>query len=419
MTRELRIRKWLPLAGAVLIYLAMCWALGVGTAGPEEDETLSYDGAARLALGQANPPCRPATSFPFLHHCWPLMVAPYVGAPKDYFLLPAFLVFGAHVAIARMGVAVLGAVGIAGVFLFLGKTRDRTTAIIAAYVLAIHPSYIDLPLFDRGNIACSLAVLGLSLALLSAVSAKRFFALGFVIGLGVWARMNFSWIAASALVAVLLTYRRDVFRLARYLPALAAGMLVGVLPALAYLRGHARDLMSFVQLASGQLGFRTRLGLSFASLRDVLFADMEQRTLWGGDMVPAWQSWLALGVALAALLWCFLAVRTRVAVALAITTSCLAVFYLTSRLPVAEHHLVILVPLVVMVVAIAASDLLRRNAATKGLAAAFLALYAIGRAALRPAGSRRFASDPRARRMVRGHLRSRATDRAAGPASFI
>jgi hypothetical protein len=81
---------------------------------------------------------------------------------------------------------------------------------------------------------------------------------------------------------------------------------------------------------------------------------------------------------LAALLWCFLAVRTRVAIALATSTACLAVFYLTTRLPVAQHHLVIFAPLAAMVVAVAAADLLRRNTAVKGAAIAFLALYAFG-----------------------------------------
>ncbi len=377
-----RIRKWIPLAGAVLIYLAMAWALAVGTAGPEADEALAYDGAARLALGHADLPCRPGISFRFLHHCWPLTVTPYIGAPKDYFLLPAFLVFGAHAGVARMGAAVLAAIGIAGVFLFLSAARDRTTAVIAAYLLAIHPSYIDLSTFDRGVVAFEFGVLGASLVVLSMLANKvswgRFLALGFLVGFGVWARLNYSWLVVSAFAGALIAWRRELFRLRRYAPVFLLGAIVGVWPVVAYLRKHMHDLLAYMNVAPPRVGFAPHLAYTFTLLRDVLFADMQHRVIWGGDMVPSWQSWLAVSIATLALLWCFIGVRTRVAVALAVTTACLAVFYLTTRLPVAEHHLVIFVPLVAMVVAVAASDLLRRNAAARGLAALVLALFAFG-----------------------------------------
>ncbi len=380
--QESRIRKWLPLVGAVLIYLAICWALAVGTAGPEADEVLSYDGAARLALGQANLPCRSGISFRFLHRCWPLTVTPYIGAPKDYFLLPAFLVFGAHAGVARMGAAVLAAIGIAGVFLFLSEARDRTTAIIAAYLLAIHPSYIDLSTFDRGVVAFEFGVLGASLIVLSMVAKKvswvRFLALGFLVGFGVWARLNYSWLVVSAFAGALIAYRRELFRLRRYAPVFLLGAIVGVWPVVAYLRKHLHDLLAYMNVAPPRVGFGLHLADTFTRLRDVLFADMQHRIIWGGDMVPSWQSWLAVTIATLALLWCFIGVRTRIAVALTVTTACLAVFYLTTRLRVAEHHLVIFVPLVAMVVGVVVSDLLRRGPAARGLAALVLSLFAFG-----------------------------------------
>src|SRR5581483_10916074 len=124
--------------------------MGVGTAGPQFDEVVSFRAAAKLVWGMAQPPCN-AESFALAHRCWPVMMATYVGATKDYLLLPIFAAGGVHLGLARMSAAALAAIGICGVWSFLLAFHGWRAAGIAALLLAVNPSYIDLPLFDNGN----------------------------------------------------------------------------------------------------------------------------------------------------------------------------------------------------------------------------------------------------------------------------
>src|SRR5579884_54820 len=150
--RDSHLSTVAPLAAALILYFTLACMLGLGTAGLEFDEAVSFRGAAHLVFGDVRAPCPAATTITFRHRCLPLMLAPYVGTAKDYFLLPAFLIAGVHTEIARLGAAALAGTAIVGVWVFLRAIGLRLAAALAALALAIHPSFIDLPLFDAGNI---------------------------------------------------------------------------------------------------------------------------------------------------------------------------------------------------------------------------------------------------------------------------
>ncbi len=361
----LNSRLWSPAAllFCLALHLALSWSLAVHTAGLEYDEAISFHGAARIAGGIHTAACESGMSFQFARRCWPLMVAPYVGAPKDYFLMPMLGLTGMRVGVARMGAALLGAIGIVGVWMFLGQVSGRTAAVAGALLLSVHPSYIDLPLFDQGNIAFSLGILGAILmtvaALMRRVSPGRVFLLGLWLGLGVWGRLNFSWFAASGAIAWLLVYRRDAVREWRNLPALLTGVLLGVSPLLFYLRHHLRLLREFMAAASTRASVASRAHETLLYLRNALLSDGEHRAIWGGAPVSPPAATLVALVAAAALVWCAFAVRSKAVRVVAACSTILLIAYATSKLPVAEHHLVIFVPMAAMLVAMASVDVAR------------------------------------------------------------
>jgi len=347
------------LVAALLLYFAFCWAMGVGTAGPQFDEVVSFRAAAKLAWGAAAPPCN-AESLLLANRCFPLMMATYVGATKDYLLLPVFAIAGVHLGLARMSAAVLAAIGIFGVWRFLLAFSGPRAAAAGALILAVNPSYIDMPLFDNGNIAVSLAFAGLLFvcAARRRISFWSSFVIGLIAGLGTWARLNFLWLVIAAAVAAVLVYRR---RSLRSLPAIAAGFAAGVLPLLFYLASRANDLLSVVRQFSGAMPVSARLSYLAFILQEVLFAAGEHRGIWNGAPAPLWLTRTIATLAAAALLWSLFLLRGREVRALAITVAVLLAYFAWTDLPLAEHHLVILVLLVAPLVAASAADIARRH----------------------------------------------------------
>lgn len=373
--------QWLPLGFAVAVYLVFCWLQGIQTAGLQFDEAISYRGASVVLTGNLEA-CGWDGFVSFAGRCWPVMLSEYVGTPKDYLLLPAFAMLGVRTGVARLGAALLAALGIVGVWFFLREIHSPAAAAAGALILAVHPSYISLPLFDNGNIAFSFGVMGLTLVvgstLMRGVSRFRVLLLGLLTGLGVWARLNFVWFLASALVAVVLVYRRDLLRAVRHLPAFAVGAVIGVLPALLYLSNHVSELLAFMKAAAVDIGLAKKLGYFLSLLADVSFAGIEHRTVWGGMRVPVWEGEAALALIVASLVWCAAVVRTRVVRCLCIGNVAIALFYAFSKLPIAEHHLVGLLPFEILLVAVSAADLWRRYGLARVALGAGALLYGVG-----------------------------------------
>ena len=376
-----RPKPRLALILALIIYLGFSWAMGVHTAGPQFDEIVSFRGAANSVWGTLRPPC-PVESFAFAHRCWPLMVAWYVGAPKDYVFLPTFALLGVKTSIARMGAAILACIGICGVWVFLRAACGWRAAAIGCVLLAINPSYLDMPLFDNGNIAFSLAAAGMLLACLGlmhrGISARLMFVTGLAAGLGTWARLNFAWLPVVGLLAAAVVYRRDILRIARFVPALAAGALCGAIPLLYYVKQNSQELFAFVRKSSVAMDFHSRLTYLLTLLRDVFFAAGEHRTIWGGAATPYWVSLTAALTVLVAAVWTAIFVRARALRALALAALLVAGYFVYTRLPLAQHHLVILVLLAAPLVAAAGVDVARRSRYGGFALAAFALAYCFG-----------------------------------------
>jgi hypothetical protein len=354
------LKHYLTPFSLLLTYLVICLAFAVGTAGLEDDEAVSFRQSAALA-DHAPMQCLGSYDIRFSRVCLPVMVAPYVGAPKDYVLLPLFAIAGFHVGLARMGAALLAACGIFGAWFFMNRFFGRPAAAITAGFLALNPSYIDLPVFDQGNIAFSLGILGLLLVAIARVvdrpSHARFFVLGLLIGLGIWGRLNFAWLVLAAGVAVVAVFRLELLSILRYLPSLLVGSLVGVALLVRFLLRRAQDLRSFMEASAVHQTFAHTLHSIFFSLWDVMLASMEHRvTIWRADPIPAGLSTVMLAVSAIAVGWCLFR-RSKAALAIAVTTIALLLEYLGSRLPVASHHMVIFVPLAGLALGIAVSDL--------------------------------------------------------------
>src|SRR5271169_4153680 len=115
-----RLKHFLPPLALIFTYLVICFAFAVGTAGLEDDEAVSFRQSAALAQ-HAPMQCLGSYDFRVGHICLPVMLAPYVGASKDYVLLPLFLIHGFHVGVARMGAALLAACGIFGAWFFMNR----------------------------------------------------------------------------------------------------------------------------------------------------------------------------------------------------------------------------------------------------------------------------------------------------------
>ena len=354
------LKHYLVPFSLILTYLIICFAFGVGTAGLEDDEAVSFRQSAALA-DHARMQCLGSYDIRFGRACLPVMLAPYVGAAKDYVLLPLFEIAGVHVGVARMGAALLAACGIFGAWFFMNRFFGAVAAAITAGFLAVNPSYIDLPLFDQGNIAFSLGIFGLLLVAVTRVvdrpSHARFFVLGLLIGLAIWGRLNFAWLVFAAGAAVTVVFRFSLTRMLRYLPSLVAGSLVGGALLVKFLLRRSQDLRSFMEASSAPQTFSQTLHSVLFSLWDVTLASMEHRAaIWHAGPIPAGLSTIMLAISATAVAWCLLS-RSKPAAVIGVTVIALLLEFLVSRLPVASHHMVIFVPLLGLALGIAVSDL--------------------------------------------------------------
>jgi hypothetical protein len=101
---------------------------------------------------------------------------------------------------------------------------------------------------------------------------------------------------------------------------------------------------------------------------DTLISDGEHRGMWSGPPLPQWQLWLFPCLGAAAILVCLIGSRKiearqrSFARAVAITFLATGASLLFSRLPIAERHLIVLLPLAALMV-ITACSILRAYAA--------------------------------------------------------
>ncbi|HKD18496.1 MAG TPA: hypothetical protein VKG23_11575 [Thermoanaerobaculia bacterium] len=368
----------------LLVYAVLAGRrIGAGV-GYQMDEALYVESAVYMLRGSGEPP--------FVHEAgawiaaggrrWPLMIIPYVGAAKAYVALPLFAAFGIGAETARATGALLGALGISGLTVLVGSMAGWLAALVTGLLLAIHPSYLDLTVFDHGGSAVWMGAMGLLAFALTVHfrrrSAATAFLVGLAAGLGVWGRANFVWLLAAALLAAVVVSGRRGFPTAREVLSALAGALAGAAPLLVYeLRSRAGTLHA--ASAMRQPFSAGRPGARLGGMAELMVSSRQLRAIWGGPGTQAWE--IALGAALLVLVAVALVARipgsdpsvSSVRRAFALATLALTAILVLSGLPVGQHHMLAVLPLALASVTILGVELGRRS---KGAAVVFIGLAA-------------------------------------------
>lgn len=361
----------LSLIVPLALYIGLAARLVMARVGYEMDEALYVESAVYMLRGSGTPPFvhEAASWIQVFGRRWPLMIIPYVGAAKAYVALPLFGILGIGTEVARLSGVLLGGLGIAGLVTLIGTQVSPAAGLIAGVFLGIHPSYLDLTIFDNGGVAVWMAAMGLAALALTNYLRRRStlcaLLLGIAAGLGIWARVNFLWLLTSVIVAALVVFGRRAVPPKRHLVALVAGGLLGSLPLILYevasKLGTLRFISSTRQPLSGHL-----IAQRLRALAEVMISDREQRVIWGGPPVTSWEIGVGaglLGLVLLALLAPIGSGHPAISQwrrAFALSAVLLAAILLTSRLHIQQHHLVAVLPLVFAGLAILSVEAARR-----------------------------------------------------------
>ncbi len=183
--------------------LIACWSLG--RPGLEYDEVLFANGA----LGHLDST--------FSEYSWgapgidiPLMLTPYIGAVKAWMYKPIFKLLPTTAITVRLPVVLLGMATLIATYLFVLRLLGKTVALVAVAVLATDPSYIFHIRLDWGPVAIMMftKLASLYLFLLFARNRRVIFlaSAAFLLGLGMYDKANFIWFMAALPVAAAATW---------------------------------------------------------------------------------------------------------------------------------------------------------------------------------------------------------------------
>jgi 4-amino-4-deoxy-L-arabinose transferase-like glycosyltransferase len=379
------LRRVWPIASVFGIYCFWGILLIAQKPGLQYDEAMLIAGAVHMehSAGIFDLNRTPdAWTCPF-GHCIPLMTAYYVGSLKEYAALPVFALFGPRAPFVRLVSLLLAAIGIWGIYILVAEWFGRWTATIATFLVAINPAFVSLTVFDNGALSAMIAALGVTCACLAIYGRRktfwRAFALGAAMGLGLWARANFAWILIAGGVAALIVFRRRMLISAAHWIAILVGGLIGGSPFLAFqvLSGGATwKVQEAFAVSDSMANILRQRAFLFA---DTLLSDGEHRVMWAGPSLPSWQLWLFPGIVIAAWLVCLFGNyggrKRGLPQALAITSLFTTAVLFLSRLPVAEHHLVVLVPFAAVMVSVACALLQARHAWALAVSASLFVIY--------------------------------------------
>lgn len=380
--------RWGILA-AIGIYFAWGVLLIAQKPGLQYDEGLLVDAAVHMlhpkeefTLSQA-----PHIWVCLFKHCIPLMGGGerYVGAIKDYLALPLFAIFGPRTAIIRLLALFLGAVGIWGISELIASQVSSPTALAVALALAINPAYVNMIVFDNNAFSGMMAAFGLVCAALAGYLGRRTtfaaFLLGVAMGFGVWTRANFLWILAAGGFAALIIFRRRLLSPVSHWIAIASGGILGGFPFLLYQAVSKGGTFAALRIFSTPLPLAQLIPYRFLLFQDMLLSDGEHRKMWGAVRLPAWQMWTFPIVIAAACVVCLGMrgdkdpSRQNAARFSTLTFLSLGAYLFISRLEVAEHHLIALLPIAIVVVVLACSILQARFRSSRLISAGLALIY--------------------------------------------
>jgi len=358
---------------ALLVYCLWSVLLISANPGLQYDEALLVLGSVHMqnSPGILTLPHDPDTWTCIAGRCFPLMTVRYVGAAKEYLCLPLFAVFGPRAEVLRLASMLLGLIGIWGIARLLAAHAGPRAAALTAWVLAMHPAYVDLTIFDNGTVAVWMFAAGLLAVAASryltelsnrslAVAARKpilsrarqqagaAFLLGVAMGFGIWARANFLWLLLAFAVAAVLVLRRRSLPPVVHLAAMGAGGVIGGAPFLIYQIVSGGGTWEAIGMFTTEETLAQKLAVRWRMFSEVLLSDREHRAIWDGPPLPEWQVWLFPAIVMAATLVCLIS-RKPLGRVFALAFLIMGSLLFFSRLPVAEHHLIVLVPLAAVI----------------------------------------------------------------------
>jgi hypothetical protein len=339
---------------ALLVYCFWSILLISANPGLQYDEALLVLGSVHMQNSPAilTLPHDPDTWTCIAGRCFPLMTVRYVGAAKEYLCLPLFAIFGNCAEVLRLVSMLLGLIGIWGIARLLAAHAGPRTAALTAWVLAMHPAYVDLTIFDNGAVAIWMFAAGLlAMAVsryLTSPGLRAALLLGVAMGFGIWARANFLWLLLAVAAALILVLRRRALPPVAHLAAIGAGGATGGAPFLIYQIVSGGGTWEAIGMFATTETLWQKLATRWAMFSEVLLSDREHRAIWGGPPLPDWQAWLFPAIVLSATVVC-LASRKPLARVFALAFLIMGSLLFFSRLPVAEHHLIVLVPLAAVI----------------------------------------------------------------------
>jgi hypothetical protein len=379
-------RTWIWIArGALIVYCLLAGVLILQRPGLYYDEALMAVGSVHMRHSSAELtlPHDPDTWLCARGHCFPLMTMRYIGAIKEYVYLPAFALFGTRTEVIRVVSVLFSLICIWSVGRLLGDQISRSVGAFAALAIAINPAFVTTTVFDNGAVAVMMAAFGLVCVAISSYvrnpSTASAFWIGAAMGFGVWSRANFVWLMISIVsVAVIVLRRKLLAPLGHWLAWIGGGALGG-LPFLVYQVHSKGGTWEATNMFIAREPLADRLFTRLVLFSETLLTDREHRAMWDGPAMSDWQRWLFPAAVLVSLVVCLaMSRRTKSlwAQGASLTFLFLGLFIFFSKTPIAEHHLIALVPLAVMVVVLACSLLQARfrwgRSVSAGLAAVYL-----------------------------------------------
>ncbi|HXP88906.1 MAG TPA: glycosyltransferase family 39 protein [Bryobacteraceae bacterium] len=371
--------RWIVL-GAIGLYSVLGGLFIAQKPGLHYDEALLVAGAVHLRHSTAEITLAhvPNSWICVRRHCLPLMAeGSYIGAVKEYLAWPLVAAFGPRVPLIRAGSMLMAILCIWGIARFLDRQVSPAAGAAAALVLAIHPAYLSMTVFDNGATSPMLGAFGLLCAAASGYirrnTVRAAFWIGAAAGLGVWARANFVWTAVALFAAASIVLRRRLLLPWSHWMGVVAGGIIGGFPFLVYQIASRGGTWQALDEFVARRPLRELLQVRLYNLGDTLLADGEHRAMWTQALLPAWQLWLFPTLVAAACAVCLAAWLARpgrlsaltgfarlsdVSGIAALTLILLGAVLFLSRQQVTEHHLIALVPIAAAVVVLAGCVLL-------------------------------------------------------------
>jgi len=385
---------------AIAVYLLSALGLGLQSPGMHYDEAIYFNSAVHLLTSRQPPPfaIQPWSWITVADRQWPIMVLPYAGPLRSYLALGPFAMFGANNWSARMVTVFMGALGIWGFSVLIRDQLNPAAGALTAALLAVNPAYLSSTIYDLGAVTEWMAPFGLaSVALASYLRRKTAYAafwLGLAIGTAVWTRANLVWLFAAIALSGILVLGKQMFLPLREILALCAGGLLGLAPLLWYEIRSGGGTFAFMQFTRNEKPLSFLLQKRAGMFAQMLLSDSEHRVAWNGPEMPLWQMILfptLVGIGL----WVCLrhdSPKQHIKRMLGLTFVLLATYMFCSRFNIAEHHLIALLPLSVLMVALAAQDSLQRWRIARYPVAIVLVVYLLCATQWNMAAAHRFRS---------------------------